>query len=298
MTEKRYPDSEGPFGDPANNSFPLNTAARVKNAWARIHQGPTIANHTAAEIASIKSKIKARAKQLGIVLEEHDAPVDTDSTSSLERAFTAGPVELRSGVGGRTIFGYGAVFGTLSRRMEFGFEQVSRSAFDHSAADGWPDVVCRAEHDSRMLLGATHSGTLRLAIDHRGLNYECDLAPSRQDVLESTARGDYPGSSFAFQCLQDDFEYRDGSPVRNLLSCRLIDVAPVTVPAYGTSAPGLRSLARHMSAPYDDVKTLAAQGELRRLFERTDRTLSGQAAYAHDYRRRVLYLHAQRMAWA
>ena len=233
--DDRYPDSEGPFAGP-NNTFPLNTAGRVRSAWSRIHQSKVIANHSAAEIADIKRKIRARAKQLGIVLEEHDdTPAGTDSVSSLERAFTPGKIELRGG-SGRTIFGHAAVFDQLSRRMEFGYEVVTRSAFDVSAAAGWPDTVCRAEHDSRMLLGATASGTLRLAVDQRGLAYECDLAPSRQDVLESCARGDYAGSSWAFHCLSDEFEFRDGSPVRNLLSCKVIDTAPVTVPAYSTGA--------------------------------------------------------------
>ncbi|HTY33140.1 HK97 family phage prohead protease [Mycobacterium sp.] len=235
-----------------------------------------MANHSAAEVASIKAKIRARAKELGIELEEHD-DADNDSVSSLERAFTPGRIELRSGAAGRTIFGYGAVFGQLSRRMQFGYEQVSPTFFDHSYAEGWPDVVCRADHDSRMLLGANHSGTLRLSVDHRGLAYECDLAPSRQDVLESTARGDYPGSSFAFLCISDEFEYRNGNPVRNLLSGKLIDTGPVTVPAYGTSAPGLRSLAKHMQAPIEDVERLAAEGELRRLFTRSDQPPRGEA---------------------
>ncbi|HTY35135.1 HK97 family phage prohead protease, partial [Mycobacterium sp.] len=264
----RYPDSEGPFAGP-NNTFPLNTRKRVLNAWARIHQAKVIANHSPAEVASIKAKIRARAKELGIVLED-GAGTDNDSVSSLERAFTPGLIELRSGGAGRTIFGYGAVFGQLSRRMAFGYEQVSPAFFDHSYTEGWRDVVCRAEHDPRLLLGSTHSGTLRLAVDHRGLAYDCDLAPSRQDVLESTARGDYPGSSFTFVCISDEFEYRNGDPVRNLLSGKLIDTGPVTVPAYGTSAPGLRSLARHMDAPLADIEQLAAQGELRRLFTRSD----------------------------
>ena len=169
-----------------------------------------------------------------------------------------------------------------------------------------------------MLLGATHSGTLRLAVDHRGLAYECDLAPSRQDVLESCARGDYPGSSFAFLCLSDEFEYRNGNPVRNLLSGKLIDTGPVTVPAYGTSAPALRSLAKHMDAPYADVAELARKGELRRLFNRTDidgapaRTMTGEQAYAitmsrrwpkpryaiaAEHARTLLRLHAVRAGW-
>ena len=299
--DDRYPDSEGPFAGP-NNTFPLNTAGRVRSAWSRIHQSKVIANHSAAEIADIKRKIRARAKQLGIVLEEHDdTPAGTDSVSSLERAFTPGKIELRGG-SGRTIFGHAAVFDQLSRRMEFGYEVVTRSAFDVSAAAGWPDTVCRAEHDSRMLLGATASGTLRLAVDQRGLAYECDLAPSRQDVLESCARGDYAGSSWAFHCLSDEFEFRDGSPVRNLLSCKVIDTAPVTVPAYSTGAPGLRSLAKHMDAPIREVEQLAAAGELRRLFERSDRPTPPSETrqpweIQHRHMEAILGLWARRMAW-
>ncbi len=106
----------------------------------------------------------------------------------------------------------------------------------------------------------------------------------------------------AFHAFEDNWEYRDGNPVRTLLSGKLIDVAPVTVPAYGTSAPGLRSLAKHMDARYEDVAQLAAQGELRRLFERTDRpvlrpetTMPWYVAHAHYGR--VLHMHARRMAW-
>lgn len=67
----RYPDSEGPFAGP-NNTFPVGNADRVRNAWSRIHQDAVIANHSAEEVASIKSKIRTAAKKFGIKLEEDD----------------------------------------------------------------------------------------------------------------------------------------------------------------------------------------------------------------------------------
>ncbi len=265
----KYPDDQGPFGGP-NNTFPLNTAARVRNAWARIHQAKVIANHSAAEIASIKAKIRARAKELGIELEEHDdAPTDDDSVDALERMYTPdAPVEIRSGP--RTIGGYAATFGSVSRRLSFGHEQVSPGAFDESLSKGWPDVLCRADHDSRMLLGATHSRTLTLAVDHRGLDYTCELSAARQDVYEGVQRRDYQGSSFCFHCSDDTWEFRNGAPLRTLVAVQLQDVGPCTTPAYTSSTVALRSLARCVDAPIEDVETYWRSGELRRFFTRSD----------------------------
>ncbi len=311
----RYPDSEGPFAG-KNNTFPIGTAARVKNAWARIHQGPTIANHTAAEIEDIKAKIKARAKELGIELEDHAAPTD-NSVGDLERCFTGGSVELRSGSGSRTIGGYAATFGTVSRRLSFGHERIAPSFFDESKRANFPDVVARLNHDSFHLLGSTFGKTLRLSVDGIGLDYSCDVPETRSgdDVLMLVQRQDIHSSSFAFNEAKDEWTFRDGQPLRTLLSGHLYDVAPISgeLAAYPNTSATLRSLARYVHAPVEDVEALAAQGELRRLFERTDRpTLTTAQAGArldelaiprhvardHAYREAILRLHARRAAWA
>ncbi|MGO9153030.1 DUF6582 domain-containing protein, partial [Mycobacterium sp.] len=154
----RYPDSEGPFAGP-NNTFPLNTEGRIKNAWARIHQGPTKANHSAAEIASIKAKIQAEAKKQGITLEEHDdgggrALLEYDTS---ERRVLLMPVEMRalpdSDEPSRAIGGYAAVFNRESRlipRMMGGsfVEHVTPGFFEEARSAGWPGqqgsgVMCR-----------------------------------------------------------------------------------------------------------------------------------------------------------
>jgi hypothetical protein len=62
----------------------------------------------------------------------------------------------------------------------------------------------------------------------------------------------------------------EGVPIRMLLSARLIDVAPVTSPAYPDATVGLRSLARFVDAPIEDVIKRAKCNELRGFFARTD----------------------------
>jgi HK97 family phage prohead protease len=240
------------------------------------------------------------------------ATVDTP-----ERLYTSSLVECRSANGSKAIFGYAATFNTLSRRLHFGFEMVDPAMFNESRSHGFPDVICRAEHSDQLLLGAVHSGTLTLAVDSRGLAYECALTDARQDVYESVGRKDYGGSSFTFKATDETWEFRDGAPLRILRSGTLRDVGPVTVPAYSSSSVALRSLARHMDAPFEDVAALAEKDELRQLFTRSSdggapaKTLSGAHAMAHtearrgpksvaieqDYLRSILQLHAQRMSW-
>jgi HK97 family phage prohead protease len=148
-------------------------------------------------------------------------------------------------------------------------------------------VVCQFQHDAAFMLGSIAGGTLRLGVDATGLSYDVDVPQCRNDVLELVQRGDIAHSSFAFQTYQDDWNYADGQPVRTLLSGRLIDVAPVSRPAYSTTSVGLRSLARHVDAPIEDVVKYAEADELRKFFVRTGSDgLSGAAARAQMIRKR------------
>ena len=184
----------------------------------------------------------------------------------IERLFTEQVVEVRGGRSGgpRRIGGYASVFGKLSMPLQNFVEIVEPSFFDRSKADGWPGVVCRFDHSNAMLLGATASGTLRLSVDGVGLDYTADLPECRADVWEMVSRGDLRNSSFAFQVVDDDFTYNEGYPVRHLISGRLIDVAPVVVPAYPDATVALRSFARHRGVPVEDVVEYQQRGELRK----------------------------------
>jgi HK97 family phage prohead protease len=226
----------------------------------------------------------------------------TKPAPELEARITPGMVELRAG-GPRRIGGYACVFGKLSRNLGGFVEQVDYRAWNKSAGDGWPSVVARHNHLDEMLLGTTRAGTLRLSVDRTGLAYEVDLPAHRADVFELVQRGDVANSSFAFECWSDSWSHEGGTPLRTLLSCRLVDVASVTTPAYEDSTVGLRSLARFVDAPFDDVVERARQDQLRSFFIRTDNRgtpqpqrsgLDPNVALAHLSRRQYLDTLARR----
>lgn len=201
--------------------------------------------------------------------------------TDLERRYTSVPVEARATESRKRIGGYAAVFNRYSQNLGGFVENVEPSAFNKSRGDGWPDVLARYNHDDNMLLGTTGGGTLSLSIDETGLVYEVEPPAARSDIVELVQRGDVRKSSFAFRVMPggDDWQMTDqGFPLRKLVSVQLVDVAPVNMPAYTDSTAGLRSLADAKHIPLEEVRSLAQDNELRKLFVRTDK--SGKPAPA------------------
>ncbi len=198
--------------------------------------------------------------------------------NELERRYTSVPVELRAQGDQLKIGGYAAAFNRPSENLGGFVERVAPSAFNKWRGLGWPDVLARYNHDDNMLLGTVGGGTLTLRVDEVGLDYEVELPRSRSDIGELVQRGDIRKSSFAFRIASADgdewgLSEEQNYPLRTLHSVQLIDVAPVNKPAYPDSTAGMRgweSLARHMEASLDEVRSLAEQNELRRFFVRTD----------------------------
>lgn len=196
--------------------------------------------------------------------------------ADVERRYTlaeTGRAELRGEGELRKIAGYASVFNRQSRNLGGFVEVVLPTAFAKSRGDGWPDVIARFNHEDNMLLGTTSARTLSLEIDSYGLSYVVTPPQSRADILELVERGDVSKSSFAFRTVEDDWTLTDqGFPLRSLVAAQLVDVAPVVSPAYLDSTAGLRSLAAHVHAPLEEVRKLAEDNDLRRFFQRTDKT--------------------------
>lgn len=105
-------------------------------------------------------------------------------------------------------------------------------------------VMCRAEHDSRLLLGTTDANTLRVWSDEVGIHYETVLPDTSagRDVAVLAGRGDYRFSSFAFYEAAghwEPYELTDGRLVWRVTAGTLVDVAPVADPAYWSSSTEL-----------------------------------------------------------
>jgi HK97 family phage prohead protease len=192
-------------------------------------------------------------------------PVLTTISDETERRFIEQVVEVRGGGGQMRVGGKAAVFNKRSQPLAGFTEIVTPTFFDHSRSNGFANVICRFNHNDLMLLGATNSGTLRLAVDSVGLDYEVDLPECRADVWELVQRRDIQHSSFAFQVTDEESKPSDGGyPVRMLLSGRRIDVAPVAIPAYPDATVALRSFARQFGAPVEDVVEYQQRDQLRK----------------------------------
>ncbi len=229
-----------------------------------------------------------------------------------QRSYAFEDAEIRSqGSGSRQRFifhGYAATFGELSHELRaIGGrtfrERLDRSAFDRTLKED--EIRCLVNHDPRLLLGRTSSGTLRLGTDTRGLEVEDDLPNTTyaRDYAELVERGDAGEMSFRFFRPRDSWGIENGERVRSLHEVGLREVSGLTEPAAypGTSAAidaELRALAfgldelragRQLSTASRAAIT-AAIDELNRLLAEADGGDGEAATGVPNIRRRRLEL--------
>jgi hypothetical protein len=60
------------FADPTNKKYPIDTAGRIKAAWAYIHQPKNASKYTAGERRTIKTRIRKAAKERKVALPDPD----------------------------------------------------------------------------------------------------------------------------------------------------------------------------------------------------------------------------------
>ncbi|TPW32748.1 HK97 family phage prohead protease [Pararhizobium mangrovi] len=147
------------------------------------------------------------------------------------------PIEIHAK--GRKLEGYAATFGTEARIADRFTETIAAGAFAASLA-GRGDVLALVDHDPGRVLARTRSGSLRLAEDTRGLQFELDVPDTQagRDVLALAERGDVGGMSFGFTALDEN---RDGDR-RELRAVQLHEISVVLAwPAYDGTIVNARS---------------------------------------------------------
>jgi hypothetical protein len=137
----------------------------------------------------------------------------------------------------RMIKGYAAIFEGTYEMFEGYSERIDPKAFEGCDMS---DVCALFDHETDKLLARYKEGrdnnTLTLKVDEKGLYFEFEAPDNTvgNDVLVSIKRGDLYGCSFAF-CVSE-WSYRDnpdGTTERTIVKIsKLIDVGPVTFPAY------------------------------------------------------------------
>ncbi len=186
-------------------------------------------------------------------------------------------IELRDGEGGPVIAGYAAVFDRLSVDLGGFREQIAPGAFTETLKSG-NDVRSLVNHDSNQRLARSSNGTVRLKEDKQGLNTEIDPPNTTigRDTTEDVRSGLLDGMSFMFRTLDDKWETKDGEELRTLLKVELLEVGPVTFPAYPDTTVALRSLDQRnikKEEPSEDVSedTPASPEEISKRVEKIDR---------------------------
>lgn len=156
--------------------------------------------------------------------------------------------EFRATLDGNRLIGHAAVFGQTAK-LATGYERLAPSAFKAALADPATDVRALVNHNPTMVLGRQSAGTLKLETDDQGLRFEVDLPDTSyaRDLRELIGRGDVTGASFGFVPGEDEWSTApDGKQVRTHTSVRkLLDVSPVTWPAYEGATVALRHLEIH-----------------------------------------------------
>ena len=157
--------------------------------------------------------------------------------------------EFRFDEEAQAIEGYAAVFydpadpGTEYKMGSWFVERLDPKAFN-SAMKRKDDVRALFNHDPDQLLGRVSSGSLKLSKDERGLRYRIQIDPTDPDhqrVIAKIKRGDLDGSSFAFVPEKWRTEETGEVTIRTVLDLRLVDVSPVTFPAYTGTTSELRT---------------------------------------------------------
>jgi len=146
---------------------------------------------------------------------------------------------------GPVLEGYAAVFNKWADG--WGFREVIRNgAFKKTIKEA--DIRALKNHDPNLILGRNQSGTLELREDDKGLLYNVKLDTETtyvNDLVRSIERGDITGNSFAFEVVNEQWNFEEDTDKRELLEVKLFDVGPVTYPFYEQTSLSLRSLPRN-----------------------------------------------------
>ena len=162
----------------------------------------------------------------------------------VERRQAAAKTEIRANKDGSwKLVGYASVFDSASQDLGGFTEVIQRGAFRRVLTRDDLDVRCLFNHDPNLVLART-PGTLTLREDPKGLVYEANVAPTTagNDLRVLLERGDVTQSSFAFKVgAQEWRDLPDGTLLRTITEFDdLLDVSPVTYPAFTDTTAGAR----------------------------------------------------------
>lgn len=164
-------------------------------------------------------------------------------------AVTQADIRMSESTTGLTFSGLAARFNEAAYIGPKGrgfYETIEPGAFAGQLANG-SDVRALFNHDPSLLLGRVSAGTLRLTETRDGLANDIDLPDTTagRDVAALIRRKDITGQSFQFMVSRETWGKMEvgGGSLRTIHEMgSLIDVGPVTFPAYVGTTASVRAL--------------------------------------------------------
>jgi len=201
-----------------------------------------------------ETKLQAAAQAILDVLaqvgEEENSRDAPNGPSAELHTYEMTGVEVRAEGDQPVITGYAAVFNRRSVMLWDFQEEILTGAFASTLKRN-PDIRALWQHDTAQVLGRTTNQTLRLWEDETGLGFEL-RPPATQvgrDAVVLIERGDVNQMSFGFSMAPEGakwFTDDTGILVRQLIEVdNLMEVSPVTFPAYLDTTAYLRSILRN-----------------------------------------------------
>lgn len=183
------------------------------------------------------------------------------------------------------IKGIAPVFNAISEVMVDPELGLFREVIEPGALDGIMDKLdVRARFDHKVLLGRTKNGTLSLTKTEKGLEWMIFVNPDDREAMDAYSkvrRRDADGSSFMFVVAQgtDTWEMQDGIPLRRVHEIsELMDVGPVTFPAYPQTSADTRSKIQELRQSQQQQPPAQPEGDAGAQTE-TDQTAAESQAH-------------------
>ena len=144
------------------------------------------------------------------------------------------------------IIGYPIMFNQLSDDLGGFREQIDNRTFDRNLSEiraGNRNVYALFNHDALWALADIESGRLKLTKDDNGIHMEAEpvVTPLNDHVIKLIAAKVIKRMSFGFLMVKDTWNSSNPKRIiRTLLDADLLDVSPVTFPAYPQTSVKVR----------------------------------------------------------
>lgn len=200
----------------------------------------------AACAGSTDPMIEAVSKACGIasdacrpMYEEGEAQEEGRARMATKTETRGCVIEMRASADGTPkISGYPIVFEQWSEDLGGFREMIKRGAVQFT-----PEVRADFNHDSNYILGRASKGTLKLAIEDRGVRMDVEPPDTQwaRDLTAQVERGDIDQGSFAFRVLPGGETWSGDKKERTLTKILVSRVSLVADPAYTQTSMQVRA---------------------------------------------------------